>query len=400
MPREIPPSPRVSSSSAISSPFRMRSMSDEVRTREHAEVLAVLAIDALDALGDHDLDPRVHLRVRRRLARRTLPAPRPRRARDEPAGAHRAAHHRELLTGLEAEVGEFAERLVEVVADVGRRDLVGRDVVAQLRMRGRSERRRGVERKVLAGELAMQQRRILGEQEDASNEADAIGDFLYGACAETLDHTSEDACRGVKSQATWGADAQRSPTVKARLRCCEHCDRSASARDRGDAPVCHDASLCDRVCDRAGRRADRDDRDARPSGRGATRGDRGAPGQSRPFARSLLSSRRSPRRSRLSERMSRRSLPRSRRSPRRSRRSERISRVSPRTSPDRSGATAACAPAIVEAAAESVIAIPSAISLLRSIVKSSRDRWARDCGIAPFEEVDAGWGLVLRHSLY
>ena len=49
---------------------------------------------------------------------------------------------------------------------------------------------------------------------------------------------------------------------------------------------------------------------------------------------------------------------------------------------------AVCALAIVEAPAESVTAMPSAISLLRSIVKSSRDRWARDRSIAPFVEVD------------
>jgi hypothetical protein len=65
-----------------------------------------------------------------------------------------------------------------------------------------------------------------------------------------------------------------------------------------------------------------------------------------------------------------------------------MSRVSRRTSLDRRGVTA-CALAIVEAPAESVIAMPSAISVLRNIVKSSRDRWARDASTASFEEVDA-----------
>ncbi len=41
----------------------------EVGRRQHAEVLAVLAIDALDAFGDHELDAGAHLGVGRLLAR-------------------------------------------------------------------------------------------------------------------------------------------------------------------------------------------------------------------------------------------------------------------------------------------------------------------------------------------
>ena len=190
---------------AIPDPLDQR----EVRTREHAEILAVLAIDPLDTLGDHDLDPRVHLRVGRCLARRSLPAPRARCARDESARAHGAAHHWEFLTGLEAEVGKIPERLVEVVADVGRGDLVGRDVVPQLRMRRRSSRGGGVEREIFTRELAMQQRRILREQEDASIEANAVRDLMHGARAKTLDHTSEDAGGKRLSQATQHTDTTK-----------------------------------------------------------------------------------------------------------------------------------------------------------------------------------------------
>ena len=48
----------------------------EVGAGEHAEILAVLPVDPLDALGDHDPDPGDHLGVRRLLARRALAAPR------------------------------------------------------------------------------------------------------------------------------------------------------------------------------------------------------------------------------------------------------------------------------------------------------------------------------------
>src|SRR5260221_5882426 len=41
----------------------------EVGRRQHAEVLAVLTIDALDAFGDHELDAGAHLGVGRLLAR-------------------------------------------------------------------------------------------------------------------------------------------------------------------------------------------------------------------------------------------------------------------------------------------------------------------------------------------
>jgi hypothetical protein len=69
-------------------------------------------------------------------------------------------------------------------------------------MRGRPHRRGRIERQILASELAAQERRVFGEKEDASVEADARGHFVHRPGAETLYHASEDAGGGGVSQAT------------------------------------------------------------------------------------------------------------------------------------------------------------------------------------------------------
>jgi len=79
-------------------------------------------------------------------------------------------------------VAELTERLVEVIADVGRSDFVRRDVVAQLRMGWRAYRRAGIERNILAGQLTLDQVGRLGQEQDASVEADAIGHLLDRSC--------------------------------------------------------------------------------------------------------------------------------------------------------------------------------------------------------------------------
>ena len=47
----------------------------EIRRGQHAEVLAVLLVDALDVLGDHQLDAGRHLGIRRLLAAGAFAAP-------------------------------------------------------------------------------------------------------------------------------------------------------------------------------------------------------------------------------------------------------------------------------------------------------------------------------------
>ena len=106
-----------------------------------------------------------HLGVRRLLAAGTFAAPLAADARDESAALHVAALDRRLVAALQAGVGKLAQRLVEEEADVRRRDLVGRDVVAQL---GIALGMRGVPGQVFARELALDQFRIFGEEKDSS----------------------------------------------------------------------------------------------------------------------------------------------------------------------------------------------------------------------------------------
>src|SRR5207302_8149025 len=103
----------------------------EVAGGEHAQVLAVLLVDAVDVFRDHELDPRAHLRVGGLLAGGALAAPLAAHRGDEPAAFHGAAGDRKLVAALEPQIGEIAQRLVVVVADVGRGDFIGGDVVAQ-----------------------------------------------------------------------------------------------------------------------------------------------------------------------------------------------------------------------------------------------------------------------------
>src|SRR5690606_37859624 len=71
--------------------------------------------------------------------------------------------------GREAEVGELAERLIEVVADVRRGDLVRGDVVAEPALQ------LGRQLQVLAGELAPDELRIVHQEEDPALEPDLRG---------------------------------------------------------------------------------------------------------------------------------------------------------------------------------------------------------------------------------
>ena len=104
----------------------------EVRRGQDPEVLAVFVVDPLDVLGDDDADPGHELGVGRLLAATPLPPSLAAHRADEAAVLDAAAGDRELVAGLEPQVRELSERLVEVVADVGGRDLVGRDLVPEL----------------------------------------------------------------------------------------------------------------------------------------------------------------------------------------------------------------------------------------------------------------------------
>ena len=196
----------------------------EVGGREDADVLAVLAVDPLDVLGDHDADAGGPLRVGRRLAAGALPAALARHGGDEAAVGDVVLADRLLAARPQADVRIAAERLVEVVADPGGRDLVGADVVAQL------DRRVPVE--ILAGELAADQLRVLGEEEDPPLEADGIGSFRDLAIQQVIEHRTWVSVSGmsVRRFGTASRNVRRGTRRgEPRARPCGHEPRSALA---------------------------------------------------------------------------------------------------------------------------------------------------------------------------
>jgi hypothetical protein len=115
----------------------------KIRARQQPNVVRVLPVDALEALGDD------HARAALAVAL----------AGDDDRDAcvaQRIAPDRQLVAGLEAGVRIAAQRGVEMHHHRQRRDLVGGDVVAQ--------RARGVERHRTALELRSNERRV-GAQE-------------------------------------------------------------------------------------------------------------------------------------------------------------------------------------------------------------------------------------------
>ncbi len=132
---------------------------------EDAEVLAVLPVDPLDVLRDHEPDPGAPFRVRRLFARRALPAALSRDADGESPRLHVPFSDRLFPAAREADVRIVAQPLVEVVADPPGRDLVGRDVVPK--------RNRRVPVEILAFELPADELRIFRQEEDAAGKCDA-----------------------------------------------------------------------------------------------------------------------------------------------------------------------------------------------------------------------------------
>ncbi len=147
----------------------------EVGRGQHAQVLAVLLVDALDVLGDHELDAGGALGVGRLLAARSFAAPLAAHRAHEPAALDVAALDGQLVAALQAGVGKLAQGLVEVEADVRRGDLVGGNVVAQL---GIVLRVGGVPGQVFARQLPLDQLGIFGEKKNAPLQAHAVRTLL------------------------------------------------------------------------------------------------------------------------------------------------------------------------------------------------------------------------------
>ena len=125
---------------------------------QEPEVLAVLAVDALEAFSEDDADAGRELGVGGRLTGGPFAPASSGDGGDEVSEADGAAGDRKHLTSPEPEVRKVPECRVEVVADVGRRDFVGRDVIAE----------GGRRRDVLARQLPLDQRRVIGEEEHAA----------------------------------------------------------------------------------------------------------------------------------------------------------------------------------------------------------------------------------------
>ena len=159
----------------------------EVGRGQHAEVLAVLLVNALDVFGDHQLDAGRHLGIRRLLAAGAFAAPLAADRRDESAALHVAALDGRLVAALQAGVGKLAQRLVEEEADVRRRDLVGGDVVAQL---GIALGMLGVPGQVFAGKLPLDELGIFGQEKDSPLQTDHVGALFNGAVQQRVIHST------------------------------------------------------------------------------------------------------------------------------------------------------------------------------------------------------------------
>src|SRR6185437_14644944 len=85
----------------------------EVRRGEHAEVLAVLLVDALDVLRNHQLDPGAQLRVRRLFAARSLAAPLSAHGGNKPAALDISSLYGNLVPGFQSRVWKLAQRLIK-----------------------------------------------------------------------------------------------------------------------------------------------------------------------------------------------------------------------------------------------------------------------------------------------
>ncbi len=92
----------------------------EVGRSQHAEVLAVLLVNALNVFGDHQLDAGRHLGIRRLLAAGTFAAALATDGSYESAFLYVAALDRRFVAALQAGVGELAQGFVEEEADVRR----------------------------------------------------------------------------------------------------------------------------------------------------------------------------------------------------------------------------------------------------------------------------------------
>src|SRR5439155_12227363 len=112
---------------------------------------------------------------------------------NEPPAFYGFTSDGKLAARLETKIREFAKRLVVVVADVGWRNLVGRDVVTK-----RSGRR---PREILPGQLTANQFGVIDEEENSTGETHPVRTSLDQPGPEALDHSAPETCRLLPSEA-------------------------------------------------------------------------------------------------------------------------------------------------------------------------------------------------------
>src|SRR4029077_8675827 len=85
----------------------------EIGRREHAQILAILLVNSLDVLGNHQLDAGRKLGIGRLLATGSLASTFTADRRDKPALLHIRAFDRQLVTTLQACIRKLAQSLIE-----------------------------------------------------------------------------------------------------------------------------------------------------------------------------------------------------------------------------------------------------------------------------------------------
>src|SRR5580692_5542428 len=129
----------------------------KIRRGQHSKVLAILLVDTLDVFGNHDADSGTHFRIRRLFPTRSFAASFAADGTDKTATLDVTPPDGRGAATLQSEIGNLAQRLVEVEAVVRRSDFVGRDVIAKLRI-GRGIFR--IPRQIFTGKLPLDEVRI------------------------------------------------------------------------------------------------------------------------------------------------------------------------------------------------------------------------------------------------
>src|ERR1017187_3739941 len=157
----------------------------EIGCGQQSQVLAVLFIDSLDILGDHQVNPGCHLGVRRLFAARSFATALAADAAHKSATLHVAPLDWGSAAALQSRVREFSQSLVEEEADMRRRDFVGRNIIAQL---GITLRMLRVPRQVFSRQLTLDEFRIFGEEKDAPLQTYAVRTLGHGAMQQRRNH--------------------------------------------------------------------------------------------------------------------------------------------------------------------------------------------------------------------